>query len=128
MIEERTGGELLAGRACAMPMARPIQQRPFVLRGGDGRCGLCKSGGGHQGDEHEFRFHGWYELRLGWLDLSLIRDPPLALVAATKPSWIVPFYNASSMPAALTQAGALDFAGLQRFSGICQQRLPSALL
>jgi len=100
MIEEGPASDPLAGRACAMPMSRPIQERPFCLRGGDGRCGLCKSGGGHQGDEHEFRFHGWYELRLGWLDLSLIREPPLALVAATKPSWIAPLNSASFMPAA----------------------------
>jgi hypothetical protein len=140
MIEERTvGDDLLAawsdGR-CTGPVGNLVEdalhiadmERGLGLGGGDGRCGLCKSGGGHQGDEHEFRFHGWYELGLGWLDLSLIRDPPLALVAATKPSWIVPLYNASSMPAALSQAGSLDFAWIQRFSGVCNQRLPAALL
>jgi hypothetical protein len=65
---------------------------------------------------------------VGLIKFELILETPLALVAATKPSWIVPLYNASSMPAALSQAGSLDFAWIQRFSGVCNQRLPAALL
>ena len=126
MIEERTNcGDLLAARSdggCIWLLGNLVEdafhitdvERSLDLRGGDGRGGLCNGGRGQQGDEHEFGFHGWCDIGLGWLDLNFIRDATLALVAAMKRSWIARIDIASSMPAAAPHAGGLDFAGLQR--------------
>ncbi len=80
MIEEGTGcGDPLAARSdwgCTGLLSNFVEdalhiadvERSLGLGWGDGWCGLCNGGGSHQGDEHEFRFHGWYELGLvGWI-------------------------------------------------------------
>ena len=103
MIEEGAGccDPLAASGdwSCTGPLSNLVEDALHIadvkwslgLGWGDGWCGLCKSGGSHQGDEYEFRFHGWYELRLGWLDLNFIRETTLALVAAKKRSWIASY-------------------------------------
>lgn len=80
MIEERTVGDdpVVAGCSrCGTGLLHNLVEDALhiadmdwglALGRSDGWRGLGKGGGGHQGDKHEFRFHGWYELRLGWLD------------------------------------------------------------
>jgi len=80
MIKEGTGcGNLLAARGdrCCTGLLHnlveealhtPEMNWSFGLGWGDGWSGLCNGGRGHQGDEHEFRFHGWSYLGwVGWI-------------------------------------------------------------